>query len=358
MDRATKFRFTSKANKQEIQTYRWDPPNPRNAVAVIYLIHGIHAHTGFEFLTYNPESKVRDAYKDSVVESYNNMGIIVCASDHVGHGLSTGLPAFFNMSDLTNDVKQHIQEQEWRDSQLKYLPHYLQGTSMGGLVTLLVASEMQDKLAGLILVSPAVVPPADLFGWYGKLLKTFSWLLSLLLPKLAVIQLPTTPFENLALEFYGDPLTYHGKLRCRPGREMLVSYDTIHKRKQLITVPCIIFSGSLDTQVNPEGIKRFYDEIPSKDKELNTMEGLWHDLLHEPNGEVVRQKIYTWLYKRVPGIIKQEVKKSFKFEDYLPEEPEDPYVDGEEGEYAEDTQNADGEAEQNAEGEQAYDDNQ
>ncbi|KAA8491713.1 Caffeoylshikimate esterase [Porphyridium purpureum] len=298
MENAHEFRFVSAKNGNEIQTYRWDPPGSTVRRGVVVLVHGIHAWTGFEFLELGPDG-FRNQYAGSIVETYNKMGIVVLANDHTGHGKSGGLRGFFNMSDLTADVLQALDEQKARDPELEKqkLPVFIQGTSMGGLITCLILQDRPQDFQGAVLISPAVVPPADMFGLYGRILAAMSSLLSLLIPTAQVLKLPPSPFEENQKQFENDPNNYTEKLRVRSGREMLVSYGTVNEPERIERMrgAVCVFIGSEDTLVDPVGMQAFVDKLPAADKQISKFDGMWHDLLHEQDGPKVREAIVTWI---------------------------------------------------------------
>mmetsp|Transcript_12002 Transcript_12002/g.32317 ORF Transcript_12002/g.32317 Transcript_12002/m.32317 type:complete len:325 (-) Transcript_12002:104-1078(-) len=291
--------FVSKRSGLRIHTYRWDPKGtPR---AIVFVVHGIHGWTGFEFLRYNDETKVRDRYEGSIIEKYNEMGIMVCGNDHEGHGKSEGTRGLFTMETMVSDVMQNMEEQGAGADRgaLSGLPLFLQGTSMGGMIAVFIAARMSKRLRGVVLVSPAVVPPGDMFGLFGRFLAAISALLAATVPTLQVLSLPGSPFEELQAQFLSDPLNYTQRLRVLSGREFLLAYKAIDGVKPSCDFPCIVFSGSNDTLVAPAGITSFVDAIPSQDKRLIVMDGLWHDLLHEPNNELVAEKMFPWVADRL-----------------------------------------------------------
>jgi len=289
--------FVSNTNSCRIQTYRWNPPESVGVKGMIFLVHGIHAWVGFEFLECNSTSDTRTEYSGSIVETYNQMGFIVYAHDHIGHGKSEGLRGFFTLNDLVSDTNQFLEQEK---SKNKDLPTFIQGTSMGGMICVFVSAQNPSlNLSGVVLISPAVVPPESMFGVYGKFLAMISAFLNTVIPTHQVIKLPMTPFEDNARQWTNDPLCYQDKLRVRSGREMYVAYTHIEAIIPKCSFPTIIFSGTTDTLVNPQGIQSFYDRIPSKEKTLKVMDGLWHDLLHEPGAEQVKTLMFEWVSSRL-----------------------------------------------------------
>mmetsp|Transcript_17933 Transcript_17933/g.37199 ORF Transcript_17933/g.37199 Transcript_17933/m.37199 type:complete len:308 (-) Transcript_17933:287-1210(-) len=303
MDRAQRSKFVSRRHGQEIVTYCWVPETEEPYRGILFLIHGLHSWTGHEFLSHRVDADGTlelGTWEGSFVEAATQCGFVVCAHDHLGHGNSGGLRAYFDVDDLVADTEQYFDEfgkdgAIVASSSLDGLPRFLMGVSMGGTVSISLAPKLGDRLRGAVLVSPAVKEPVGSFGPLGFVLKTLSALLNAMFPKTQVMKLPEPPLPELKRKWYADPLTWHYSLRVRPGRTMLEAYRKIDSNVAGLTFPMFVIIGTTDNLVNPEGMKEFVDKAGSELKELKVMEGMWHVLLDEPNGQAAIKAICDWL---------------------------------------------------------------
>jgi len=62
-----------------------------------------------------------------------------------------------------------------------------------------------------------------------------------------------------------------------------------------ITLPLLIVQGGEDALVDPSGAQMLYDQVSSEDKTLKIYEGLYHEVLNEPEREQVLGDIESWL---------------------------------------------------------------
>ena len=63
--------------------------------------------------------------------------------------------------------------------------------------------------------------------------------------------------------------------------------------------PCLILHGGGDQIVAPDSSKYFYDHISSTDKQLKIYEGLYHEILNEPEKDTVIEDIRLWIEARI-----------------------------------------------------------
>jgi len=235
----------------------------------------------------------------SFVKELNDRGIIVEAHDHVGHGRSSGLRAYFpSFSVLVEDSLNHV-----KDLRKKYgekLPIFLVGHSLGGTVSITLARDNPDLISGICLSSAATEPPADMFGIKGKILFNISGLLSKFVPTKEVITLPKNtrnPAEQARFD-NNDLNAADVELRARVGREFIDAYKNIADHLPKITTPVLAISGELDTLVNPEANARFIDGISSEDKTKQVAAGRWHNLLVEEKREEIWTAFADWIAER------------------------------------------------------------
>ena len=62
-----------------------------------------------------------------------------------------------------------------------------------------------------------------------------------------------------------------------------------------ITLPLLVLHGSADRLADPEGSKSLYERAQSTDKTLKLYEGLYHEVMNEPEKEMVLGDIVAWM---------------------------------------------------------------
>ena len=98
---------------------------------------------------------------------------------------------------------------------------------------------------------------------------------------------------------YSDPLVFTGSIRVRTGYEILRIASHLQQNLNKVKVPFLVMHGTADTVTDPNASKRLYEEASSSDKSMKLFEGLLHDLLFEPEREVIAGVILDWLNQRV-----------------------------------------------------------
>ena len=75
---------------------------------------------------------------------------------------------------------------------------------------------------------------------------------------------------------------------------------------QWIDLPLLILHGTGDFVTDPKGSWELYTRARSADKTLKLYQGLYHDLLHEPECEQITDEIVAWLGERCRPSLAQE----------------------------------------------------
>ncbi len=71
-----------------------------------------------------------------------------------------------------------------------------------------------------------------------------------------------------------------------------------HDTADRIVVPLLILQGTGDAIVAPAGATRVNERASSADKTPNTYDGLFHEVLNEPEQDLVIADILGWLKQR------------------------------------------------------------
>jgi alpha-beta hydrolase superfamily lysophospholipase len=257
---------------------RWLPPGEPAAVVVI--VHGVGEHGG------------RYA---AVAEKFCRHGYAAYALDLRGHGNSAGdrvLVAAF--AEYLDDLDSLLDRLATRHPDL---PVYLLGHSMGGAVVTQLALRGRPEIRGLILSAAALRIAGNLF----PLLRKLAGLFSRLMPRLRLVRLGSGRLSRdpqVIADFRSDPLVFHDRFPVRTGAEILQAAQAIQRRMESIELPLLILHGTGDFVTDPKGSWELYTRARSADRTLKLYQGLYHDLLHEPEWEQITDEIVAWLGER------------------------------------------------------------
>lgn len=127
--------------------------------------------------------------------------------------------------------------------------------------------------------------------------------ISKLAPGAHVYNVPNELFSrdpNVVTEMDRDPLIDRRKLPANLAVEFLGAMLQVQARTSEITAPFLVMHGTGDRLTNPKGSQDLYEHASSPDKSIKLYDGLYHDLLHEPEAAAVYSAILSWLESRTP----------------------------------------------------------
>jgi alpha-beta hydrolase superfamily lysophospholipase len=247
--------------------------------AVIVIAHGAGEHSG------------RYAH---VAARLNREGYAVHALDHRGHGRSEGPRALIDrldnaVADLDALVVDVAGEQ----------PTFLLGHSMGGAIAVKYALAHQQRLKGLVLSAPVAALEAA-----SPATRIAARALSVLAPRLGVFAVDPSLVSRdpeVVRAYETDPLVHHGKLPARTVAELAAAVESFPDSVDAITLPTLIMYGTADKLVPPSGSVMLGERIGSPDKTVKSYEGLYHEILNEPEQEKVLDDVCGWLRAQLAG---------------------------------------------------------
>ncbi len=278
MEMNVEMKFTRLANGFRCYYQHWFPDKPK---ALLVMVHGMGDHIGRfnEFVSF-----------------LGCRGYACALYDQRGFGLSEGrrghvrsfdvwlsdLDAFFSFSKNLLDAD---------------VPVFLIGGSLGGLIALNYAQMTTNKIAGLIAVSPAIIPSISISEWQRK----FARIVGRILPSVTVDNrlnwdnMMNDPDEKKALmedELFTRRISFKAAIEIERKIELIMTLPC------RIYVPTLMIAGADDRICNPIGAKRFTDGLSSSDKKCIVYDGMLHDVIHDIGRKRVMEDIENWIAKR------------------------------------------------------------
>lgn len=169
--------------------------------------------------------------------------------DYSGHGESDGVFEEGAIGDWFADAKAAI-------SALTHGPQVLVGSSMGGWISLLVAREMADRVAGLVTIAAA--PDFTQQGYWAG----FSDIQRRIVIETGRIEIPSD---------YGDVPYVITRRLIEDGRENL-----IHDRPLSLPFPVRFLQGTADEAVPVSWATQLFDHATGEDIRLTLVKGADH----------------------------------------------------------------------------------
>lgn len=259
----------------------WTPE--REPAGVLVLLHGAGEHA---------------RRYDHVIERLGELGLVVYAPDHRGHGRSGGKRVHLReFSEYTDDVHQLFgiitAEHHGAD-------RFLLGHSMGGTIALAYALEHQDELTALALSGPALLVT------HGKprLVVELGKLVGRIAPDVPIESLDTSAISrdpNVVAAYNSDPLVHHGRLPAGIARGIVTTADSFPPRLPSLTVPVLLQHGGADRIADVGGSRLVAARAGSPDLTLKVYDGLYHEVFNEPERRQVLDDLVAWLRPRVRG---------------------------------------------------------
>jgi alpha-beta hydrolase superfamily lysophospholipase len=262
----------------------WKPSKKLDRIVIV--AHGMGGHGEFFAL---------------LADHLVNHGIMVVAPDYRNHGYSDGkkgdLKKFKYILEDLNLLIGFIREQH------PEIPIFLLGESMGGCVSINLVGlyqEVSSSLSGLILFAPAVKLNFSKKMWIG-ISALFILLLPVRLfsPSKAIIPTKGREEDGIRNPIHiqydkEDPI----HLDKTSPRYLLNLFRYIRKTIRVasqISIPTLIFQGTDDKGISPDGVRRFYNHVASKDKRIILIEGGYHSLLADPGFQDKWSILIDWL---------------------------------------------------------------
>jgi alpha-beta hydrolase superfamily lysophospholipase len=125
--------------------------------------------------------------------------------------------------------------------------------------------------------------------------------LSVIAPRLGVFPIDSSTVSRdpaVVAAYDADPLNHHGKLPARTVNELAAEVARFPESVKGLTLPLLVMVGTGDKLVPPAGSELVYETAASADKTIKRYDGLYHELIHEPEREQVLADLTDWLGAR------------------------------------------------------------
>jgi acylglycerol lipase len=264
------------AGALEIYWQAWLPP--ADPQALVLLAHGGAEHSG------------RYAWTAAELVA---RGHAVYALDHRGHGRSDGPRAYVDR--LEHAVADLHTLSELASERHPGVPCFLLGHSMGGLIALEYALRHQDELTGLVLSAPLAVLEA------GPVARGAVRALSVAAPRLPLYRIDSTTVSRdpeVVRAYDRDPLNHRGRLPARTVAELTAATASLPQRLPRLRLPILSLYGSADRLVSPTASALVEARCGSSDCTVQSYDGLYHELLNEPERDRVVADVASWIEAR------------------------------------------------------------
>lgn len=281
----------------KIFTQWWTPLPPTKIIGLIAVVHGFTGESSW--------------FVQLTAVHFTKAGFATCAIDHQGHGFSDGLDGLaVHIPDINPVVDDCISFFNSFCSRFdSSLPRFLYSESLGGAIALLITLRGGEKpWDGAILngamcgISPKFKPPWPL--------EHFLSIVAYVIPTWRVVptrgSIPNVSFKDerkrkLAL---ACPRRTVARPRAATALELLRVCRELQGRFEEVKVPLLIAHGGGDVVCDPACVEELYRRAASEDKTLKIYEGMWHQLVGEPeeNVELVFGDMIEWLRFRAERV--------------------------------------------------------
>lgn len=143
---------------------------------------------------------------------------------------------------------------------------FVTGLSMGGLLSLLLASE-ENELDGLVLIGTALKAPGILPRLIPILKYFMKW-------REIDVEAAQRVYDVKRFKYHREPVSSY--------QELFNLQKVVKQNMHKVTIPTIILHGSEDKTIDPVSAQMVYDSISSNNKELHMIDGGEHVITCHP----------------------------------------------------------------------------
>jgi alpha-beta hydrolase superfamily lysophospholipase len=229
-----------------------------------------------------------------VMGALADRGIASVAIDLRGHGRADGRRGFCRrFGEFLEDTR----ELE-RLAAEKNVPAFLFGHSFGGLVAAASALARPTPWRALVLSAPFFGLAMDVPR--GKLIagKIASRLVPTLSLPNGIRSTDVTHDAAVARAYDEDPLVFH-IATARWFTEVQAAQQRALAQAAALAMPLYVVMGTEDRIAKVGTARAFFDAAGARDKTWDARQGLFHEVLNEPQWRTIADKIADWMLARV-----------------------------------------------------------
>jgi acylglycerol lipase len=244
-------------------TREWEAPEPRATVA---LLHGLAEHSG---------------RYEHVGSRLAAAGYSVFTADLRGHGRSEGFPGEVSgLADWLEDTEAIVVRAR---EAAAGRPVFAFGHSLGALIAGAYVARHPDAVDGLILSGIAVLAGT-------ALLASMADPEGQGIPPTAISRDP-----KVVQAYVDDELVFADRVSPEANAASLEAAIEVNQAGDRLALPVLLIHGSDDAIADVEGTRDLYDSLASKDKQLIVYDGLFHEVMNEPEQDRVLEDVVGWL---------------------------------------------------------------
>jgi len=283
----------------------------RDSLGVVFMCHGITAHTTWEWLLSSEPKGLHNCWQGSVLQGLVDAGYVVYALDQQSHGYSEGargLRCFFErFSDLRDENDAFVREVVLKDSRTQGLPLFLFGQSMGGAVAVQMSTASPELYQGMVLYAPMLcVPKVNIM--LAAIVKCILALVDNVAPVWRFTPRQKGPAKDGREK---DPLVYRSGMRVRVARECIKATQAFMTSDlSSVGVPFLVMHSVADPATNSRGSQELFEKATCLDKTYLKVgpgldiegDGTVHALSYESGHDLVLSSALKWLLQRTPAV--------------------------------------------------------
>ncbi len=245
--------------------------------ALIVMVHGLCEHSG---------------RYDYVTAKFNACGYSVYRFDNRGHGRSGGDRGYVeNFHQFIDDAAKIA---EMAKSENPRTPAFMMGHSMGGFIAAACGVKYPGCVTGQVLSGAATVIQPLLAGLEGVDLSA-----SARDPIANALSAQVSRDPNVVAAYENDPLNLKEFTTWLMSEVLIRGARWLMDHTSSYTCPCLVLHGGADQIVTPDSSRQFYERISSGDKSLKIYDGLYHEILNEPEKDTVIEDISAWIARHI-----------------------------------------------------------
>jgi len=263
-------------------------PKMKPLKAIVFLCHGLFEHC-------------QAAYVDLIIEPLMDIGCMVIAHDHRGHGLSEGSRGMiYSIQSLVRDVLLDIDDVMEHEKIHSDTPMFLYGHSMGGLISVYAAHERKNFFKGICLEAPAL----ELGEVIGRGLMMLGQVMSRIVPS---FPMKTIDLNDLSRSNESIERIRNDKLRIQTSIPAVTSLSLVNGITDVKSIlkdfgtPFLIGHGDADNLCKVSGSQYFIEICPIKDKTLLLYPNAKHVLRLETENVNIDfcKSVVDWINSRI-----------------------------------------------------------